>query len=112
MSSSSPEDLAIAFRSFDRRFREALGDNKAGAVSDLADTLREHVGAAAAALGTSADAASVAGELDRRPADQWDDATLDEVRRHALEAGGVLRKVDERFADSGDDDGGASSDTW
>ncbi len=101
MTSSSPDDLAVAFRSFARRRREALGDADPSSVSDLSASLDQHVAGAAAALGTTADPAAVAAELDRRPPDQWDDSVLDEVRRHALEAGGVLREIEARTADDG-----------
>ena len=100
MSESSPADLAIAFRSFARRRAEALGDADPGVVADLSRSLDGHVADAAAVLGTNLDATSVAAELDRREPSEWDEATLQQVRRHALEAGAVLRQMQARAAQS------------
>ncbi len=106
MSESSPADLAIAFRSFDRRRREAIGDVDPSLVSDLASMLDEHLAAAAGLLGTPADPASIATELQDRNADEWEEHTLDELRSHALAAGAVLRQIESRAASerSGDTD--------
>ena len=93
MSGSTPQDLATTFRSLARRRREALGDVDLAVVAGLSDELQRHVDAAAGILGTSADADAVAAAIDARPADAWDEATLDDLRRHALDAGGVLRRI-------------------
>lgn len=99
MPSSSPSDLAIAFRSFARRRREAVGDADPASVRDLTVALDQHVSAAAGALGTSEDPAAIATELERRLPEQWEDSVLDVVRRHALEAGAVLRQIEARLAE-------------
>jgi len=83
----------VAFRSLSRRLREAIGDGPESAVAGLAGELRGHVAAAAQLLGTQPDADAVANAISARPADDWDQATLDELRRHALEAGAVLRRI-------------------
>jgi hypothetical protein len=93
VSGSSPADLAVAFRSLDRRLRESIGDGSEAAVSGLVGELRGHVEAAAGLLGTSADADAVAAAITSRRPDDWDQPTLDELRRHALEAGAVLRRI-------------------
>jgi hypothetical protein len=90
---SSPADLAVAFRSLARRLREALGDGSESAVVGLVGELRSHVDGAARLLGTSPDADAVAEAVLARRAEDWDQPTLDELRRHALEAGGVLRRI-------------------
>jgi hypothetical protein len=93
VSGSSPADLAVAFRSLDRRLRESIGDGSEAAVSGLVGELRGHVEAAARVLGTTPDANAVAGAITARRPDDWDQPTLDELRRHALDAGAVLRRI-------------------
>jgi hypothetical protein len=93
MSGSTPQDLATTFRSLARRRREAIGDVDPAVVAGLSDELQRHVDAAAAILGTGADADAVAAAIEGRPADAWDGATLDDLRRHALDAGAVLRRI-------------------
>jgi hypothetical protein len=93
MSASTPDDLATTFQSLARRRREAIGDAEPAALSGLVDELQRHVDAAANAIGAPADAAAVAAAIRARPADAWDDATLEELRREALDAGAVLRRL-------------------
>jgi hypothetical protein len=93
VSGSSPADLAVAFRSLNRRLRESIGDGSEAAVAGLTGELRSHVTAAASLLGTTPDAAAVADAITARRPDDWDQPTLDELRRHALDAGAVLRRI-------------------
>jgi len=93
MSASTPADLATTFRSLDRRRREAIGDADPAAVSGLVAELQRHVDAAAGAVGSAADAGAVATAIEQRRAEDWDDATLEELRREALDAGAVLRRL-------------------
>ena len=93
MSGSTPADLAVTFRSLERRQREAIGDAEPGALSGLLGELQGHVAAAAAALGTTADPSSVAAAIDQRRPDEWDDATLATLRSEAIAAGAVLRRI-------------------
>jgi hypothetical protein len=102
VSGSSPADLAVAFRSLDRRLHESIGDGSEAAVSGLVGELRGHVGAAASLLGTAPDAGAVAEAITARRPEDWDQPTLDELRRHALEAGSVLRRI--AAATESDDD--------
>jgi hypothetical protein len=104
VSGSSPADLAVAFRSLSRRLREAIGDGPESAVTGLAGELRSHVDASARLLGTQPDADAVANAIMIRPADDWDQATLDELRRHALAAGAVLRRIAAVTESDRDDD--------
>ena len=105
MSGSTPSDLAVTFRSIGRRHREAIGDSAPGAVAGLSGELNAHIGAAAAVLGVAADPTSIAAAIDARQPDDWDDATLDALRQHALDAGAVLRRISEQVAaQRGDDD--------
>lgn len=112
MIESSPADLAVAFRSFERRRREALGDADPSLVSDLSSTLQEHIAATAALLGTSPDATSVATELQTRTADAWEESTLDELRSHAVAAGAVLRQIESRAASQRSGDTGQADDSY
>jgi len=95
MSKSTPADLAVAFRSLARRRREAVDAAEGAAVTDLLGQLDQHVTAAATLVGSPPDADAVADVLTGRPADEWDDTTLDAVRGHATQAGSVLRRVTE-----------------
>jgi len=105
MSESSPEDLAVAFRSFARRQREAVDDADPSTVSDLLSEVSGHISDAAALLGVSPDAESIAAELERRRPEEWEEQTLASVRQHATETGRVLGKIAERVeAASADDD--------
>lgn len=81
MSASTPDDLAVTFRSLARRTREAIGDADPSAVSGLVGELQRHVDAAAAAVGSAADANAVAATIAARDPRDWDEATLDELRR-------------------------------
>lgn len=104
MSDSSPSDLAVAFRSFPRRLKEALDatrdDADAHAVAQRqAQVVERHLADAAAVLGLggAGDAASVAAALADRigsiHADRWDEGQLDALRRHALGIGAELRAM-------------------
>jgi hypothetical protein len=104
MSASTPDDLAVAFRSLARRQREALGDADPAIFAALTDELRRHVEAAAKAVGSAADPQAVAAAISARPPEAWDDATLDELRRLAIDAGAVLRRLAAAAEDDAGDD--------
>jgi hypothetical protein len=89
MSSSSPTDLAITFRSIPRRLREAYGDDEPAGGSDLAAQLA----AAGRLLGTPPDPSTIATAIESRKPEEWDSATLDELRRVALDVGAELRAI-------------------
>jgi hypothetical protein len=93
MSASTPADLAVTFRSLARRQREAIGDADPGAVSALVAELQGHVATAAGLMHTPPDAEAVARAIEDRPADEWDEATLDALRAEGLAAGAVLRRI-------------------
>ncbi len=101
MRDSTPDDLAVAFRSLARRQREALGDADPSAFSDLGAELQRHVADAAAVVGSASDGGAVAAAIDARR--DWDDATLATLQRSALDAGAVLRRL-AAAAESGDDE--------
>jgi len=93
MSSSTPADLAVTFRSLARRQREAMGDADPRSLGGPVAELQTHVAAAAAALGTTGGADAVADAIERRAADDWDDATLATLRDEALAVCGALRRI-------------------
>jgi hypothetical protein len=93
VSGSTPADLAVAFRSLGRRLREAIGDGSESQVVGLVSELRRHVAAAAGLLGSSPDADAVADAILARRTDDWDEPTLAQLRRHALDAGDILRRI-------------------
>jgi hypothetical protein len=101
MSKTTPEDLAVTFRSLARRLREAIGDADPRAVGGATAELQQHVEAAAALVGARPDAVAVADTIAARPANAWDVPTLDTLREHALAIGNILRRI---AADTGADE--------
>jgi hypothetical protein len=96
VSETSPADLAIAFRSFGRRLREALepveGDRSA--VSSMINELDQVIAEASRSAGaTGSSAEAVADALEARSPTTWDEATLDALRRSAMDAGRLLRAI-------------------
>lgn len=93
MSSSSPDDLAIAFRSVNRRLHEATGDSAPEVTAAAQAELRGHLEHAGRLLGTAGDPAAIADAIGATRPDHWDTAVLDELRRIALESGRLLRHI-------------------
>ena len=93
MSKSTPADLAIAFRSMDRRRREALDAADGAAVSGPLADFERHIAAAAALLGGPTSADALAAAIESKPGDEWDESVLDQIRQHATEAGTALRRI-------------------
>jgi hypothetical protein len=104
MSESTPDDLATFFRSVPRRLREAIGDAEPSSVAGLVSELEAHIEAAQRLIGAPADPAAIASAISARPADAWNETTLDTVRREALAAGRVLRRIAEVTGSDVDDD--------
>lgn len=86
-------DLAVAFRSIPRRLREAQGDAPADMTSGPTAELHGELGEAARLLGVRPEPEAIADAIQHRPADEWDDATLDRLRQIALDAGRYLRNI-------------------
>lgn len=95
MAKTTPSDLAVAFRSLDRRLQEALDAGETPAGAQVAE-LREIVERAAVLMGSAPDAAAVADAISARPSGEWDPATLDALRGLGIEAGAVIRRIAER----------------
>jgi hypothetical protein len=105
VSGSSPEDLAVAFRSFPRRLEQALaqagGDaSRSAKAHQLVPAVTKAFEDAAAALGLPTnDAAAIATRIESTPANQWNDDALERVRAAALAAGRAIRAVADAATD-------------
>ena len=93
MSKSTPDDLAVAFRSLARREREAVDAAEGAAVGDLLAQLHQTVSGAASLLGVAPRSDVVAEAIVGRPADAWDTETLDALRELATQAGTIVRAI-------------------
>jgi hypothetical protein len=103
MSSSSPRDLAITMRSVSRRLREALGDSPPSATAGIVAELNEQIGIAAKLMHSAADPEAIADAIEAVPPDEWDEATLNDLRATALDIGRLLRAI-AAVAEGDDDD--------
>jgi hypothetical protein len=103
MTGSSPADLAVAFRSFARRVREAaaLADDDA-AVAPLGAEVATRVGATATRLGLrpapgtdwATVAAAVADHVAHVRASEWDEAGLAALRLESTRIAAVIRRIE------------------
>ena len=93
MSAASPDDLAIAFRSVNRRLREAHGDAPPETTAAPTAELNGLVHEAAQLMGTAPAPSAVADAISAMHADQWNDATLDRLRTIALDIGRLVRHI-------------------
>jgi hypothetical protein len=93
MSSSSPRDLAVTFRSIPRRLREARADAPDHVTAAITAELDEQLGIAARLTRTEADPAAIANAIEDVPADAWNEETLVALRGAALDIGRLLRAI-------------------
>ena len=93
MSSSSPKDLAITFRSISRRLREARGDAPEHLIAGVTAELDEQIGIAARLMHSAAEPGAIADAIEDVPADSWEDSTLASLRSTALDIGRLLRAI-------------------
>jgi len=95
MSETAPGDLAVAFRSIDRRLREALEpvDGDRSKVAPMGDELDQVVQQAASVVGSAPTGEAVAAAIDARSADSWKESELQALRQHALDVGRLLRAI-------------------
>jgi hypothetical protein len=93
MSSASPSDLAVTFRSVPRRLREAQGDVPADLVAPHTRSIQGHLSEAGRLLHTGSDPVQIAEAIAGVPADSWDETVLDRLRTIALELGTDLRAI-------------------
>lgn len=94
MTSASPDDLVVTFRSLPRRLRVARSDTPIertiGSTSGLHTLLTE----AGQLLGTGPDPLDIADAIAAVIAGAWDDADLARLREIALEFGRFLRQIE------------------
>ena len=102
MSSSSPSDLAITYRSVARRRTQAQGDAPASSIAADVAALDGLLRQAAATMRSVAEPSAIADAIEAVPADEWDDATLDALRQNALGIGRVLRQIEDAAEDVDD----------
>ena len=93
MSSSSPSDLAVTFRSIPRRLREARGDAPQHVTAGITAELDEQIAIAARLVRSDTDAAAIADAIEAVPADAWNESTVASLRSAALDIGRLLRAI-------------------
>jgi hypothetical protein len=93
VSKTTPNDLAVSFRSLTRRREEAIEAAEGAPVGGLLAELDQHVAAAAALLGSAPTPEAVASAIGIRQVREWDGDTLEDLRRHAVDAAAVLRRI-------------------
>jgi hypothetical protein len=93
VSKTTPNDLAVAFRSLTRRRDEAVEAAEGAPVGGLLAELDGHLAAAAALVGSASTPEAVASAIAARPVRDWDGDTLEELRQRAVDAGAVLRRI-------------------
>lgn len=103
MSDSTPADLAVAFRSFERRLAEAEGNaDDARQVATIRQA-RRHVDAglqqAAALLGVAASADLIARKIDKTPVDKWTGDLLGRLRSIVSDVSGQVRDAERAIED-------------
>ena len=104
MAKSTPTDIAVAFRSLDRRRREAVEAADGAAVSGPLGDLDRHIGAAATLLGVAPRRPLPSPTRSTPdPGDEWDEADVDQLRQLATDAGTSLRRVVDAAPPSDDD---------
>ena len=99
MSKTTPADLAVAFRSLVRRRDEALNAANGAPVGGPLAELDRVIAAAAGIVGSAPTPADVATAIESRSVEDWDTASLDELRGLATDAGTIVRRI----AESGPD---------
>lgn len=104
MSSSSPSDLAVTFRSIPRRLREAVGDSPPGLTAGITSELTDQIAIAAKIMHSAPDPSAIADAIEAVPADEWDESTLASLRTTALDVGRLLRAIAAVAEGDSDDD--------
>lgn len=104
MTTASPGDLSVVFRSLPRRLREAHGDASGHPVPAATNELDERLAEAGQLLATSKDPVALADAVAAVPPDEWNDATLARLREIALDLGRLLRQISADGPSDDDDD--------
>ena len=96
MSTSSPDDLAVAFRSLPRRLRQASTHDVAPeAITRATNELQRSISAAASLMTCTANADNVADAIQRRRTAEWTDDQLLQLQTCAQSAGRALRDLED-----------------
>jgi hypothetical protein len=100
MSSSTPEDLSVAFRSFPRRLRDAVqAETPQEAIDAASAAVNAAVAGAANLVGSRADAAAVADGIAARHWESWSDEELRELQGYANQAARAIRQLEDAVAE-------------
>jgi hypothetical protein len=95
MTTSSPADLAIAFRTLPRRIEQATNDKTPpGAVATADHDVHAAITAAATQLGAAATAEGVGAAIDHRQLSDWTDPELVELQGYANDAARAIRTLE------------------
>ena len=94
MSSASPDDLVVTFRSLPRRLREAQAETPTERTTGATSGLHAQLTEAGRLLGTGPDPLDIADAIATVNAGAWDDADLARLREIALEFGRFLRQIE------------------
>lgn len=95
MSTSSPADLAVAFRSLPRRLEQASNDDTPPAdVAKAQAAVHDAVIAAATRLGAAATTEGVAAAIDHRHLSDWTDDELAGLQVNAMTAAKAIRDLE------------------
>jgi len=93
MSTASPADLAVTFRSLPRRLRESQGDAPHEVVAAASSEMHGLIAEAGRLMGTNEEPSAIADAIVDTHGDHWDDATLARLREIALDLGRLLRHM-------------------
>lgn len=93
MSSESPDDLVVTFRSVPRRLQESQGETPDAEFAGLCAELQRLIGEAGRLMGATADPSAIADAIASTPADVWSEAQLDRLREIGLALGRELRGI-------------------
>jgi hypothetical protein len=95
MTTSTPADLAVAFRSLHRRLGQAPSEETPpDAVTRAGDAVQAAITNAAVQLGSAATAEGVAAAIDHRHLSDWQQSDLDALQREALAAAKAIRDLE------------------
>ncbi|MEO6122383.1 MAG: hypothetical protein ABIR32_01640 [Ilumatobacteraceae bacterium] len=96
MTTSSPADLAVAFRSLPRRLEQAPNDDTpTPAIAAAAAAVHDAIVSAATLLGSAATAESVAVAIEHRHLPDWDDVDLTTLQATAIRAAQAIRDLED-----------------
>lgn len=93
MKTSSPADLAVAFRSLPRRLETSGEDAPATARSAAMSAVEAAISAAAGLVGSSASADAVAAAIIERRPEDWSDSDLTLLQSNADSAARAIRTL-------------------